>query len=475
MHIDNQEDLVGSFSPLKIRDDVARNAWIIYKDDIKSKGMTRGQFLDDFKVLPSLEACGRNSYAIHASYSKNDKLMVKNLKTGKYEFGKYDFMPPQVLHESIKLSDEDRRLLISTHDPNERRKKEYGLKAAVLRDIADKIGIPYDIPKYRGKFEVNERVYKTVGGGEQPLTVAFDNQCRAGANIPNMQVWRDDELLEVSWRGPGVKGDYDGMSLAEAKAEVTRKYGKGVEIALKATATANRDTNRTMGTAQLDSYDGGDGAEKRWLAQIGKKPERSKHFSHLTAVFTSSEESLNGTNIDVNWLRENSPDHPLLKDLAEGQLGFHLRVITSGNTRSDIYSAMKHSPDDVKELLDAAGLPRSLTIERNGDSNCVKTIGNSLPAVSGKDAGHRDGPLKAGVDVKSCLPDELMIACRNKNGERTGKQMTLSEYAKRNELLPQDAADILKVDADVYSKVANRRTAEPYAERSRDAGRLGGF
>ncbi len=450
-----EEDFLRGFSPIKVGNNVRRDAWVLYKDGPIPKGVTRGQWMDQNNgVGPTNDQFDRNSYAIHASLTGNEKLQVNG------QFGEHDYMPPQVFVQSIKLSESQQKIVDSIDDKSAQNRKAFGFRAAKFRQIAGEIGVPSDIPRFEKKLEGKEQVYETIGGGAQPCTVQYDNQYRAGYNIPNLQIWKGKELLEVAWHTKDGKGSYDGMSLADAKAAAIAKHGEGVEIALKSS------TNRTMGTAQLDQYN--NGANGRWAAQIGEQRQRNTHFSHLTAVVTNKDTSVPSPNVDVNWLLVNLPEHGLAKGLLKGEFGENLRVMASGNGRTSVQFAMEKFPEVTKKLLDEAGIPRSIADGRPDDHWKIKEVGKTLPAVSVPHNEHRDGPPNPGVNVMSSYsPDKIMIAGRGKYGERTGSQRTLSEYAAQKLRLPDDAAKVLDVEPNVYSQTTEK-TASLYENRSRD-------
>jgi len=442
-----EASFLNGFKALGVSDKVRRDAWVLYKDGPNPKGMTRGQWMDNNNgVGPTNNQFARNSYAIHASLTGNEKLQTNG------QFVDHDYMPPQVFVQHIALTQSQQGIVDAIGDKTERNKKEFGFKAAKFRTIAAEIGVPSELPKFVKRLEGKERVYETIGGGAQPCTIQYDNQVRAGNNIPNLQVWKGPELLEVAWHTKDGKGKYDGKSLADAKAAAATEYGEGVEVALKST------TNRTMGTKQLDQYD--KGAERRWAAQIGEQRERNSHFSQLTAV-------VEGSNISVNYMLEFAPEHDLSKGLMNGQYGQHLRVIASGNGRTSVQFAMEKFPDETKKLLTEAGLPHSIAESRPGDYERFQAVGKTLPAVSVPHTENRDGPPEAGADIMAAYsPEKIMIAGRDKNGYRTGSQRTLSEYETQKLRLPDDAAKALKLEPNVYSKTADNATSR-YQDRSR--------
>lgn len=452
------EDALRGFHVVKVDDNVPRNAWVLYRDGPNPIGLTRGQWMQKYGVVPTNEQFARRSYAIHASLTGNE-----NLKTNG-GFGAYDYMPPQVFVQHIQLSDSSQKIVDSIGDKTKQRDKAFALRAAEFRKIAATIGVPDEIPKFEKKLEGKEQVYETMGGGAQSCTIKYDNQIRAGDNIPNFQVWKGTELLEVAWHTKGGNGKYDGVSLAEAKALVKAAHGDGVEIALKATANTKSHTNRTMGTAQLDTYS--DGANKRWAAQIGAQRATNDHFSRLTAVATSKDPAVKSANIDVKWLVENQPNHPLAKGLRNGEFSHHLRVIGSGNGRTSVQFSMENFSEETKRLLDEAGIPHSIANGRPGDYEKIKMVGETLPAVSVPYSAHVDGPLREGDDITAFLPEKMMIAGRDKHGERTGYQRTLSEYIEKKLRLPDDAAEALGVAPDLYSKTAEK-TKGRYENRTR--------
>ncbi|MCJ9719971.1 VirE2 family protein [Agrobacterium sp. SHOUNA12C] len=447
-------DFFRGFSPVKVGDNVRRDAWVLYKDGPLPKGVTRGQWMGQNNgVGPTNDQFDRNSYAIHASLTGNEKLQVNG------QFGEHDYMPPQVFVQSIKLSESQQKIVDSLDGKIAQNRKAFGFRAAKFRQIADEIGVPSDIPKFQKKLVGKEQVYETMGGGAQPCTVEYDNQFRAGYNIPNFQIWQGKELLEVAWHTKDGKGKYDGKSLADAKAAAIAEHGKGVEIALKSS------TNRTMGTAQLDQYD--NGANGRWAAQIGEQRQRNTHFSHFTAVVTGKDPSVPSPNFDVKWIMENLPEHSLTEGLLDGQYGENLRVMTRSNGRISVQFAMEKFPQETGKLLDEAGIPRSIAKGRPGDHWKIKLVGETLPPVSVPHSEHHDGPPEPGVDVMSSYsPDKIMIASRNEFGDRTGMQKTLSEYAAQKLLLPDDAAKVLEVEPNVYSPTTEK-TAGLYEDRSR--------
>ncbi|NTG05081.1 VirE2 family protein [Agrobacterium rhizogenes] len=449
-----EEDFFRGFSPVKVGDDVRRDAWVLYKDGPLPKGVTRGQWMGQNNgVGPTNDQFDRNSYAIHASLTGNDKLQVNG------QFGEHDYMPPQVFVQSIKLSESQQKIVDSLDDKTAQNRKAFGFRAAKFRQIAREIGVPSDIPKFQKKLEGKEQVYETMGGGAQLCTVEYDNQFRAGYNIPNLQIWKGKELLEVAWHTKDGKGKYDGKSLADAKAAAIAEHGKDVEIALKSS------TNRTMGTAQLDQYD--NGAKGRWSAQIGEQRQRNTHFSHLTAVVTNKDPNVPSPNFDVEWLLANLPDNKLAQGLLKGKFSENLRVMI-GNGRTSVQFAMEKDPQGTGKLLDKVGIPRSIAEGRPEDYWKIKAVGETLPAVSVLHNGHRDGPPNPGVHLmSSCSPDQIMIAGRDKHGDRTGMQRTLSEYAAQKLPLPEDAAKVLEVEPNVYSQTTEK-TAGLYENRSRD-------
>ncbi|MCZ4432924.1 VirE2 family protein [Agrobacterium sp. SOY23] len=447
-------DFLRDFSyPIKDESNIPRNAWALYKDGSISKGITRGQWMEQNNGLgPTTSQFGKNGYAIHASLTGNEKLQVDG------KFGEHDLMPPQVFVQNIKLSEKQQQIVDSIVDKSAQNKKAFAFKAARFREIAAEIGVPPDIPKFEKKLEGKNQVFHTIGGGSQPCTIQYDNQIRAGNSIPNVQIWKGTELLEATWHTKDGKGKYDGKSLAEVKAAAIAEYGTGVEVALKA------NTNRTMGTAQLDRYE--NGANKRWNAQVADQRERNQNFNHLTAVVTQRDPSIPSPNVDVNWLFANAPDHALAQGLKRGEYSENLRVIGSGNGRTSVQFAMEKFPD-VAKLLDEAGIPREIAEVRPNDYWKIKAVGETLPPISVPLAEHRDGPPPPGVDVMSSYgPDQIMVAGRDKHGDRTGMQRTLSEYAAQKLRLPDDAAKVLQREPDMYSR-ATEKNAGLYDDRSR--------
>ncbi|MCW8059646.1 VirE2 family protein [Agrobacterium tumefaciens] len=446
--------LQGFSSPIKVRNDIRRDAWVLYKDGPIPKGMTRGQWMDQKNgVGPTDEQFAKNSYAIHASLTGNDKLRVNG------KFGEHDYMPPHVFVQNIQLSDSQQGMVNNTEGKKAQNSKAFGFRAAKFRQIADEIGVPHDIPTFKKKLEGKNQVYETVGGGGQLCTAQFDNQTRAGNNIPNLQIWEGTELLAVAWHTRDGKRKYDGKSLAEVQAAAVAEYGTGVEVALKSS------TNRTMGTAQLEQYD--NGASKRWDAQVAGPRERNARFSHLTAVFTQEDPRVLSRNYDVKWLLENEPGNALVRGLLEGKWSENLRVIGSGNGRTSVQFAMEKFPEVTRKLLDEAGIPRAIAEVRPNDHWKLKAVGETLPPVSVPLDKHFDGAPHPDIDVMSSYsPDEIMIAGRDKNGDRTGSQRTLSEYAAQKLRLPDDAAKILKREPNMYSQ-ATEKNAGLYDDRSR--------
>lgn len=448
----SEEDFVQGFSsPFKVRSDIRRDAWVLYKDGPIPKGITRGQWMDQNNGLgPTDNQFAKNSYAIHASLTGNEKLQL----------GEHDYMPPQVFVQNIKLSESQQRIVNSVGGKTAQNKKAFGFRAAKFREIADEIGVPHDIPEFVKKLEGKQQVYETVGGGGQPCTTQYNNQIRAGNNIPNLQIWEGKEFLAAAWHTKDGKGKYDGKSLAEVKAAAIAEYGTGVEVALKSS------TNRTMGTAQLDQYD--NGASKRWDAQVAEPRERNTQFSHLTAVVTQKDPNVPSPNMDVNWFLVNAPDCELAKGLLEGKYSENLRVIGSGNGRTSVQFAMNKFPEVTRKLLDEAGIPRAIAEVRPDDHWKIKAVGETLPAVSVPLDKHLDGAPSPGVDViGSYSPDQIMIAGRDRHGDRTGSQRTLSEYAAQKLRLPDDAAKVLRLEPNVYSQ-ATEKNAGLYDNRSRD-------
>ncbi len=467
---DRNVELLHQFSVTNINDDVRRDAWVIFKDGPHPLGLTRHQWLEGHNgVGPTLAEFARNSYAIHASLTNNEKLKID----GKY--GEHDYMPPQIFRKNLPLTESQQKVVDSINGEKERIKKEYAFKADNFRSIARKIGIPEDIPEFERKLEGKEQIYETKGGGVQPCLFKYDNQIRAGNNIPNLQFWKGDQLLSVAWRTKNGNKDYDGMSLADAMKKAEKDHGPGVEIALRA------NNNRTMGIAQLNHYDEGKGAEKRWAAQIGARSQNS-NFSQLSVVMTNAI-GAPSANMDFRWLKtfayaEHEDEHQkaaakaakaLIEKLQNGELPHHLRIIASGSGRTSVPFAMEKFGDTTKKLLSEAGIPESIA-ERRADFANYKGIGESLPAVSVPHAPYVDGAPDPGVDVMSSYsPDQIMIAGRNGNGDRTGSQRSLAAYAERKLRLPDDAAQELGLAPDVYSKAA-QRPSNLYPDRLRSNG-----
>ncbi len=450
-------DFLGDFSsPIGANSNIRRDAWVLFKDGAIPQGVTRGQWLErNDGLAPTNSQFERNGYAIHASLTGNKKL--RNVSG---EFGEHDYMPPQVFVHQIPLSEEQRQIVDSAKD-DEKHKKAFGFRAAKFRAIAEQNGFPGDIPKFLKDLEGKDRVFHTIGGGSQPCVKQYDNQVRAGNTIPNVQIWKGTELLEVAWHTKEGKGKYDGKSLDEVKATAIASYGEGVEVALKS------NTNRTMGTTQLDLY--GNGASNRWKAQVTQEHERNANFNHLTAVITQKDSSIPSQNFDFKWLRDNAPDHPLTKGLLEGKYSEHLRVIGSGNGRTNVQFAVSKFPYATK-LLEEAGIPREIAEVRPDDYWKMKEIGKTLPPVSVPLTKHIDGAPPPGVDVMSSFaPEAIMIAARDKNGDRTGMQRTLSEYATQKLRLPDDAAAALNREPDMYSR-ATLYDDRPRGQNSRVSG-----
>ncbi|MDH6298795.1 VirE2 family protein [Agrobacterium fabrum] len=439
------------FSPGDIRN-IRRDAWIIYKDGANPQGVTRGQWLDrNNGIGPTEKQFARNSYAMHASLTGNPELRKVN-----GDYGDHDYLPPQAFYLKTPLSEEQQRIVNSTPE-KDRRKTINSFRGINFKDIAGRNGFPSELPKFVKKLEGVEAFCQTMGGGSQPCANLYEDGLRAGNAIPNIQIFKGQDLLEVAWHTKEGKGKYDGKTLDEVKAAAIAKHGEGVEVALKS------NTNRTMGVEQLDGY--ANGAQSRWNSQVSQGRVCNKNFSHLAVVVTYGP----GTTSDIysfQWLKENKPQHPLTKGILEGKYGEHLRVIGSGNTRTSVQWGISKSPY-AKKLVEDAGIPVEIAEVRPDDAWKIKAIGEYLPSVTIKLDNHREGQPPAGMDVMSSRkPEEILIANRDKNGDRTGMQMTLNEYIARGKPLPYDAAARLNVEPDRYSR-ASENSAISYDERPR--------
>ncbi|MBY5775493.1 VirE2 family protein [Rhizobium leguminosarum] len=442
------------FSTLDVGD-VSPTAWVIYKDQSEPIGRTRGQWMKKHGVLPTIKEFSENSYSIHASLTGNDKLKING------EFGRYDQMPPHVFVNNIKLDPQEQRLVDQITNEKEKRSLTWKYQAKKFRAIATEIGLPGDIPKYLGDLEGEDAIYETKGGGVQICTKKYDNQIRAGNGIPSLARWRGDELLEVAWHTKNGNGKYDGKDFAAIQAML----GEGEEFAFRSTTT-----NRVTGTIQLEYHSKG-GAERRWAAQIGEVRESNPHFTSLGVVITDKRGNPS-TVMDFAYLKENAYGHEVVQGLLKGGFSENLRVIASGNGRTSVQFAMNKFEKVTKELLKSAGIPESVAHGRPGDFERMAKIGNSLPPVMVKLDEHREGAPIATVDIMAAYKkDEIMIANRDKNGARTGAQRTLGEYEREKRLLPEDAASLLGLEPDVYS----RQSARQFEPRTRDAGHSAGF
>jgi len=433
--------IVKGFSAIKLHNVAVRDdAWVLYKDASESEGgpkaITRKRYMDQNKgEPPKNKVFERNSYAIHASLTNNEELKVNG------KFGEHDYMPPHTFFKMIQLSKARQGRLNSGE-------KDFDLRLEQFKEIAGDIGIPARRAKYIKHLEDDEQVYNT-GGGTQFCTIKYDNQRLAGYNIPNIQIWVGSEIKRVAWHTKDGTGEYDGISFDELKAKVKEQFPDAT-IALKS------NTNRTMGTEQLDQYK--NGAVDRWANQVGDAKVRNQHFNHLTAVIPI-EDGLS-ENYSLKWIALNVPN--VMEKFQRGEMGHHLRVIASGNARTTVQFAMERFPQETKKLLKEAGIPFEIADKGPVDDQLNAKVGKVLPSVSVPLADHKDGAPPEGEDVmKKYNADSILIANVGANGEPTGYQRTLSEYQIKKLPLPVEAAEELGIEPDEYSRSGlDQRTRE---------------
>lgn len=430
---------LNNFHRIQISTNVRDDAWVIYSAD-KLVAMTRKQWQDQYKgVMPTYDQFARNGYLIHASVTGNEALKINGA------YGKHDYMPPQVFINKIPLSQHE-QAMVDTKTGDEKNKLAGSYRWKKFRKIADQIGIPAKLPKYI-KSEEKGLIFETNRGGSQYVSAHYEEPNRAGHNIPNIQVWSDGKPVDLAWHTPGGTGKYDGKSLDEVIAAAKAKHGADAKVVLKAR------NNRLMGTEQLDHYED-DGANKRWESQVGRRA-RNTYFSNLSLVIPQADGSPS-FNVDVKWTAENDPDHELINAVLNGRDGDYLRIIASGHGRTTIGYAMKKFPTETRKLLKDIGIPDGIVNDGPEADKWARAIGETLPAVSVPHEDHRDGAPSKNVDVmKKYTPDQIMIAIVDEYGNRNGGQRTLGAYQRDKLRLPDDAAEALGLDPEVYSKTNN--------------------
>ena len=431
--------ILDGFKAIDLGNKAPGNAWTIFKDQANPQGVTRGQWLAKNKQRgPNDDQFSRNPYAIHTSFTGNEKLKVNG------EYGKHDYMPPELLFRNIQLSHQEMKSLSSIKDGTERAKKEWSLKGSRFREIATEIGIPTAVPKFEKELHGQGQLVETIGGGMQRCKAEYKGSNAFG--IPNIQIWKNEEILATAWHTSEGDRKYDKMSLKEAVADIKKEYGEDVDIALKSS------TNRMMSVEQLAHFDP-DAGERLWNMQAGRHNES---FGRLTVA-------INDKKIDVETLMIHAPEHDLVKMFEQGEGDHYLRVLAIGEERTSVQLAMKRFPAETTALLAQAGIPEKIAINRPDTDAYVRAVAEKFPPVTRRDSEGMEEALDGKADLSK--PGELMIADRDNKGRRTGVERTLLGYQEGQLRLPDDAAAILELEPDVYSK---DREKSRYDERSRD-------
>ncbi|WP_217577453.1 VirE2 family protein [Mesorhizobium sp. GbtcB19] len=456
---DPSDDVLNSFSRLRIEDGVRRDAFVIHKrsdtkrsgtDNAEPEALTRGQWQDEYKSLPPIAVFDRNGYTIHGIY------------TGTVT-DEHSQLPPQEFVHRIAIPADVQKRLNAIVDKKDRSREKFKYQAGRFREIAEEIGVPSKFPtairQADGGYDLvgDAQSYSTAGGIRQRQTL-YDNELLSGDFNAEAMFWKGQELVGVAWRQKG--GKFDGKTIVEAEA----MYGDGVVASLKSR------TQAYSGREYLNREHGEHTADRRWNGYVGVERERNATFkTRLTAIAGSSY-------FDVDWLLHNKPDSALTKGVLDGSAAYHLRVSSgTGNARLSVQFAMEKDAKGTTQLLKDAKIPLTVADSRPGDRENLRLVGEGLSPVTIKLTDYRDGPPPAGVNVlDSHKPQEILIANRDSRGERTGMSRTLSEYQEQKLRLPDDAAKELDLEPDVYSRTSAR--ASRYAERDRDRGAgLGGY
>ncbi|MPR10169.1 VirE2 family protein [Microvirga tunisiensis] len=419
-------DLLNEMANLKLGNAIADDAYLLCKP-----GEKRGEGLEVLSRRQYIEKYGQPT----ADTFKNRSLLFNASLVGR---DSKSFYPPPVLINRIPIP------LTLENSSAKARYKGYEFK-----ELTSKLEVPSRIYS-EGNYKPSEtqKSYMTPGGIRKQEAI-YDNALLAGALNPDYIVMKGSDVIDAGWRKKGDK--FTNKSVVD----VEQSYGEGAKLILKSSTHAYTSTDclREYGENEPD---------KRFGDYVGEK--RTFNASLNPVVCLVGEHY-----ISVKHTLDKYPNSATAKALVSGEAWRNVRVVSStGNAWITPEYAMKQAPQETIRHLEDAGLNKSIAAPHVRSYEEAQKVGATMPAVAVPIQTVRHGPPDHGVDVLSQYSkEEIMIASRDKNGERTGNARTLASYAYKREPLPQDAADVLGVASDVYSRSAAHGGRAQYDERGR--------
>ncbi|WP_172403377.1 VirE2 family protein [Ensifer aridi] len=420
-------DLLNRVKNLTVSDRIAKNAYLLCRPGGNPEVLNREQYIGRYGE-PTVATFKEWSLLINAGFLDKDP---------------NSYFPPPVFAQRIPIPSE-------LEDDIQARSK---YRAGEFKRITGLINVPCQ--SYRGgvKDELtdDEKVQLTPGGKRSQQAIYRDPRL-AGALNPDYIVTLEGDVIDAGWRRRGDK--FTGKTVAE----VEEAYGKGAKLILKSSTHAYSSTD------MLRAY-GSDEADKRFCAYVGERFNKSLN----PVVYVTD-----GHYICVKHILDKYENTEAAIRLKSGDAWRNVRVASStGNAWIPPEYAMTKAPEQTKRLLAEAGLPESIANPRIRAYQEAQKLGDTLPAVAVPLHSSRHGPPENGEVLSKYTKEQIMIASRDKHGERTGNAKSLSSYESSREMLPSDAANVLGIAPDTYLRSEQPVQRARYDERTRGKASMG--
>ncbi|ACM39679.1 MULTISPECIES: type IV secretion system single-stranded DNA binding effector VirE2 [Rhizobium/Agrobacterium group] len=374
-----------------------------------------------------------------------------------YRDGVGNYYPPPLAFDKIDLPEQ---LGASLHklEPKERSKPRFQYKLEVWNRAHAEMGITGTAIFYQtnknikldrnNKLRPEDRYIQTEKYGRREIQKRYEHEFQAGSLLPDILIKTPQNDIHFAYRFAGDA--YANKRFEEFERAIKNKYGSNTEIKLKSRSGIMHDSK------YLESWERGS-ADIRFAEFAGENRAHNRQFPAATVNMGRQPDGQEGTTSDrhvsVDYLFQNAPNSPWTQALKEGKLWDRVQVLARDGNGYMSPARLEYSdPEHFTQLMNRVGLPVSMGRQSHANSVKFEQFDLQASVIVADGPNLRDVRDLSQEKRQQLTQKDVLISDRNEKGQRTGTYTSVAEYERLMMKLPDDAAQLLAVPTDKYSR-----------------------
>ncbi|MCP3468620.1 VirE2 family protein [Bradyrhizobium sp. CCGUVB23] len=371
-----------------------------------------------------------------------------------YRDGVGNYYPPPLAWDRIKVPEHERAKWLSLEQSqiSTTLRKDYKLDVwhrahAEMNVTGTRVFFDIDkstVTDNNGRL-IPEQRYVATKYGRREILKNYEHKFQAGSLLPDIMIKTPAHDIQFVHRYAGDA--YMNKTFSDFERDIKERLGQNTEIKLRSKSGIMHDSK------YLESWERG-AADIRFAAFAGQVRTHNRELPRATVNFGRQPDEHGGLTLDhhvsVEFLFASAPNSPWAQALKRGELWDRVQVLThDGNGYMSPWRLHYSDPTHFASLMDGVGLPKEMGEQRYKGHVKFDEFDAKPPVLLVNGPELRDA-REPNMDLTDAT--RILIADRNAEGQRTGTYTILADYQRASKALPQDAANLLGVAQDHYSR-----------------------